>query len=113
MLRWVNEKKEFTIEAKNLCETNWHKADIKTAVNAKSLQKEYVSEGIERYVSEKYPFGCMLGYVQQGSTHTIIDRINKFCDGTIVGHIQSKETVFDYKYGSIVNLVKRYNKTKI
>ncbi len=98
MLRWVTEKKEFTIEAKNLCETNWHKEGVKTAVNAKSLQKEYVSEGIKRYVSEKYPFGCMIGYVQQGNIDTIITGINDFCDGTTIGFIQNKETIFDYEY---------------
>ncbi len=45
------------------------------------LVREYISEGIDRFSSDKYSsnhsFGCMVGYVIRGSAQAAVDRINR------------------------------------
>jgi len=45
------------------------------------LIREYVTEGIDRFCSDKYSsnhsFGCMVGYVIRGSADASVDRINQ------------------------------------
>lgn len=98
MLQWNEVKVEFMIEAKNLSENNWQKNGLVSSVNAKKLHKEYIKEGVSRYISEKYPFGCMLGYVQQGNIKNIISGINIHCDGDVIGKIANQETLFNYTH---------------
>jgi hypothetical protein len=40
------------------------------------LKRAYINQGMDRYISEKYPFGCMLGYLLQGKTNETIKGIN-------------------------------------
>ena len=40
------------------------------------LKREYIKEGIDRFASEKYPLGCMLGYVLQGDVSKTLQGIN-------------------------------------
>lgn len=40
------------------------------------LKKAYIDDGMDRYISKKYPFGCMLGYLLEGKTDETIKGIN-------------------------------------
>lgn len=40
------------------------------------LKRAYIDEGMNRYISEKYPIGCMLGYLLEGKTDETIKGIN-------------------------------------
>lgn len=37
-----------------------------------NLKRAYISEGMDRYISRKYPLGCMLGYLIEGGAHDTI-----------------------------------------
>ncbi|MCT4135640.1 hypothetical protein HZP67_00710 [Elizabethkingia anophelis] len=40
------------------------------------LKRAYIDEGMGRYISEKYPLGCMLGYLIEGETDKTVIGIN-------------------------------------
>ncbi len=40
------------------------------------LKRAYIDQGMERYISEKYPLGCMLGYLVEGGVNETINGIN-------------------------------------
>lgn len=63
-------EKEFKyfLEAKRLKENN---SDLKRA---------YISEGMDRFISKKYPVGCMLGYLLEGKTSKTVDGINRLLE---------------------------------
>jgi len=44
--------------------------------NDSKLKSVYIKEGINRYLSKKYPIGCMLGYLLEGKTNKTVDGIN-------------------------------------
>lgn len=60
----LNQEFKFFIEAKRLKETD------------SKLKREYINEGMNRFISEKYPMGCMLGYLLEGKTNETIKGIN-------------------------------------
>ena len=41
-----------------------------------ALKRAYINEGMQRFISNKYPLGCMLGYLLEGSVDKTIDGIN-------------------------------------
>lgn len=41
-----------------------------------SLKRAYIDEGMDRFITEKYPMGCMLGYLLAGKTNETINGIN-------------------------------------
>ncbi len=41
-----------------------------------NLKRAYIDEGMERYISKKYPIGCMLGYLVEGKIDETINGIN-------------------------------------
>lgn len=41
-----------------------------------NLKRAYINEGMERYISKKYPIGCMLGYLLEGKPNETIQGIN-------------------------------------
>ncbi|MCF8331275.1 MAG: hypothetical protein K9H84_02385 [Bacteroidales bacterium] len=45
--------------------------------NDADLKRLYIKEGMDRFISEKYPRGCMLGYLLEGRTDKTIKEINK------------------------------------
>ncbi|MDC8098438.1 hypothetical protein [Chryseobacterium rhizosphaerae] len=63
-------KQEFKyfFEAKRLKEKSSH------------LKRAYINEGMDRYISEKYPLGCMLGYLLEGKTNETIKGINSLLE---------------------------------
>lgn len=40
------------------------------------LKRAYIKEGMDRYLSKKYPIGCMLGYLLEGQTDDTVRGIN-------------------------------------
>lgn len=40
------------------------------------LKRAYINEGMDRFISEKYPYGCMVGYIMEGDTGKTIEGIN-------------------------------------
>jgi len=44
------------------------------------LKRAYIGEGMDRYISKKYPIGCMLGYLLEGKTNETIEGINSLLD---------------------------------
>jgi hypothetical protein len=40
------------------------------------LKRAYINEGMDRFISGKYPLGCMLGYLLEGKTDETIKGIN-------------------------------------
>lgn len=45
-----------------------------------NLKRAYINEGMDRYISEKYPFGYMLGYLLEGKTDETINGINSLLE---------------------------------
>lgn len=45
-----------------------------------TLKRAYINEGIDRYISEKYPMGCMLGYLLEGKTDETIKGVNSLLE---------------------------------
>jgi len=41
-----------------------------------NLKRAYINEGMDRYISKKYPIGCMLGYLLEGQINETIKGIN-------------------------------------
>jgi len=76
---WTEQKKrlEYYIEAKNLIESDCYKKGRKTKINAKGLHERYINTGIDNFISGKYPLnGCLVGYVLQGNSNIIVEKIN-------------------------------------
>lgn len=67
---------EYFIEAKNVSENNWKKSTVTTPINAKELQKRYISTGIQNFITGRYPHGCLVGYVTEGISNNIVTKIN-------------------------------------
>lgn len=77
MLSWQNEHKDiYHIEAKNLCENDWHKKDGSKVSSSYQLNR-YVNAGVKHFFSNYYPSnGCLCGYILNGDNDIIIDKLN-------------------------------------
>jgi hypothetical protein len=69
-------KNEYFIEAKNLSENDWQKKSGST-VEASKQRGRYIDTGIHNFVSGRYPFGCLVGYIVQGKARNILNKLNK------------------------------------
>jgi len=67
---------EYFMEAKNLAENNWLKNNH-TLINAERLRRRYITTGIDNFKNGKYSDGCLLGYILEGNSNNIIEKINK------------------------------------
>ena len=61
---WSKQRFECFMEAKRLKE------------NDSKLKRAYIDEGMDRFISAKYPIGCMLGYLLEGKAVKTIGGIN-------------------------------------
>ena len=61
---WKRQRFHCYMEAKRLKQTD------------SKLKRAYINEGMERYISKKYPIGCMLGYLLEGRTSETVEGIN-------------------------------------
>lgn len=74
---WQNLRLDYNIEAKNISSTEWKKSNGKK-VNASQQQTEYITKGIERFLTGHFKDknGCMLGYVVNGKLDDLLLKIN-------------------------------------
>lgn len=61
---WKEQRFHYYMEAKRLKEKD------------SNLKRAYINEGMQRYTSEKYPMGCMLGYLLEGNADKTKNGIN-------------------------------------
>jgi len=61
---WKKQRVNFYFEAKRLKERD------------SELTRAYINEGMDRFISKKYPKGCMLGYLIEGNPDKTIKDIN-------------------------------------
>ncbi|MCX6582525.1 MAG: hypothetical protein NT166_20325 [Candidatus Aminicenantes bacterium] len=81
IMNWSrSDKLEYFIEAKNLAENDWIKADG-SKVNASHLRARYIDTGIDNFINERYPYGCLAGYVLEGCVDSIVNAISKLLTG--------------------------------
>lgn len=66
---------EYFAEAKNLSQQDWHKPSG-AWVRATYYRGRYLDTGIENYLSYRYPEGCLVGYVVNGSTIAVVNSLN-------------------------------------
>ncbi|PCI19428.1 hypothetical protein COB64_03795 [Candidatus Wolfebacteria bacterium] len=72
-------KHEYYVEAKNLCSSDWKKSNG-TIISASYLKRRYIDTGIENFTTERYPRGCLAGYVLYGTKKKCVDGINKLLE---------------------------------
>lgn len=65
---WSNLRFECFMEAKRLKEKD------------SNLKRAYITEGMDRFISTKYPIGCMLGYLLEGNEKETIKGINSLLE---------------------------------
>jgi len=95
--KWYRkDETDFYAEAKNLSQDDWVKTDG-SKVSASKYRGRYIDTGIENLVSERYPEGCLVGYIVQGTEAQVISAINKLIQTRSllprVGLIQKDEAV--------------------
>lgn len=100
---------EYHIEAKNLSENNWTKTNVTTPVNAKKLQKRYISTGIQNFISGRYPNGCLVGYVTEGISGNIVANINNI----LTAESRAKENLIQKHGGFAQHYVSSHTGTSI
>lgn len=66
---------QYFFEAKNLSERNWTKANG-ASVSATYYINRYIDTGIKNFISGRYSNGSIIGYVVQGKTESILNKIN-------------------------------------
>jgi hypothetical protein len=77
---WKKQRVHFFMEAKRVKE------------NDSGLKRAYINDGMGRYISRKYPMGCMIGYLLEGKTVETINGINSLL-------------IKDNRQGEILNLM--------
>ena len=95
--KWYRkDETDFYAEAKNLSQDDWVKTDG-SKVSSSKYRGRYIDTGIENLVSERYPEGCLVGYIVQGTEAQVISAINKLIQTRSllprVGLIQKDEAV--------------------
>lgn len=91
---------EYHMEAKNLIENNWKRNEADTPINANSLRKRYIETGIGNFINERYPNGCLLGYILEGD----IPKIAQLLNGALKTDNREKEVLSksnDYGFDSL------------
>lgn len=76
LLNWSSDHQLiFNIEAKNLAENDWTKSSG-ASVSSSFLRARYIDTGIQNFINGQYDFGCLTGYVLDGSTAAVVKQIN-------------------------------------
>jgi len=95
---WMDATKRVTyfVEAKNLIENNCTKQGRKSSISATKVQTRYISTGIDQFISGEYPTnGCMLGYVLDGTTDRVVEKLNNILLNLNRGNEILKKTDLD------------------
>lgn len=72
----VEDEIEFFAEAKNLSERDWIKSGG-AHVQAAYYRRRYIDTGIENYLTDRYPEGCLVGYVVNGTISSVVAGLNR------------------------------------
>lgn len=80
------------IEIKFFCEAKRLKQ------NDSKLKRAYINDGMDRYITKKYPKGCMLGYLLQGTVPDTVKGIN-----SLLKKDNRKTEVLNSKQHSLLN----------
>lgn len=73
---WSGRRFMFYVEAKNLIENDVRKTGRKTKTRAANVIERYIETGIDHYLNQHYPLGCLLGYVLNGTVGGVVNAIN-------------------------------------
>lgn len=73
---WTGPRFWFFVEAKNLIEYDVRKTGRKTMTRAAKVIERYIETGIDHYLNQHYPLGCLLGYVLNGTVSGVVNAIN-------------------------------------
>jgi len=79
---WRGQKLMFYVEAKNLVENDFYRTGRRTKCRANTIQQRYIDTGVDHYLGEYYPMGCMLAYVLNGTAVRTVDGINSLLSAT-------------------------------
>ena len=74
---------EYFAEAKNLSQRDWQKpsgAWVRTA----HYRKRYLKTGIDNYLSGRYPEGCLVGYIVNGTTSAVVMGLNRLIKSSAI-----------------------------
>lgn len=77
---WSGQRFMFYVEAKNLIENDVRKTGRKTKTRAAKVIERYIVKGIDHYLNQHYPLGCLLGYVFNGTVSGVVNAINARLD---------------------------------
>lgn len=67
---------DYYAEAKNLSEMDWIKP-AGTTVDASHYRARYIDTGIENYLKDRYPEGCLVGYIVNGNEDNVVAGLNR------------------------------------
>lgn len=84
---WKEQRFHYYMEAKRLKEKD------------SKLKRAYINEGMQRYISEKYVMGCMLGYLLEGNADKTKNGINSL----LIKDKRNSEVLIESR-----NLIKSY-----
>lgn len=75
--KWINIRLDYNVEAKNISSVEWKKKEGQK-VNASQQQTEYITKGIERFLTGHFKDknGCILGYIVNGNLDDLLFKIN-------------------------------------
>lgn len=73
-------ERDYYAEAKNLSETDWVKPKAGTTVYASHYRARYIDTGITNYLSGRYPEGCLVGYIVNGTVANVVAGLNTLID---------------------------------
>jgi len=87
---WKEQRYHCYMEAKRLKEKD------------SDLKREYIKKGMDRFITKKYPIGCMLGYLLEGTVGETIKGINSLLEkykrnSEILQHKSNKILQFYYE----------------
>lgn len=93
----------------------WKKQRVHCFMEAKrlkekdsNLKRAYINEGMDRYISEKYLLGCMLGYLLEGDTDETIKGIN-----TLLEKDKRNTETLNFKSNKLLNTYYESNHSNI
>src|SRR5690554_3765382 len=73
-----------------------------------NLKRAYINDGMERYISKKYPIGCMLGYLLEGQTDKTVNGIN-----SLLKKVRRETEVLNHKQKQLLKTYYESNHSEI
>lgn len=73
---WSGRRFKFYVESKNLIENDMQKTGRKSKTRSATVIDRYIDTGIDHYLNNHYPLGCLLGYILNGTIDGVVNAIN-------------------------------------